>query len=109
MPRGDVPSALPVALCASLVAAYREPAKGAHGKKERTPSGWVTTQPQAGRSRELIPTPRQGLEATSVATETELEPAPQGARVGAPQRSKRDPVRPLRERIADLTPKQGRG
>ena len=36
------------------------------------------------------PTPRQGTTTTSVATETELEPAPQGARVGAPQRSKRD-------------------
>ena len=55
------------------------------------------------------PTPRQGPTTTSVATETELEPAPQGARVGAPQRSKRDLVRPLSERITDLTPKQGRG
>ena len=36
------------------------------------------------------PTPRLEPSTTSVGGGTELEPAPQGARVGAPQRSKRD-------------------
>src|SRR5689334_10077848 len=59
------------------------------GRNGRQADG-SSTQPQAGRSRELIPLPDREPSATPVATETELEPAPQGARVGAPLRSKRD-------------------
>ena len=58
------------------------------------------------RAENPLPT---GTRTTQVVRRNELDGSREGAKVGHPLRSKRDHGPAASERLADLTPKQGRG
>ena len=64
---------------------------------------------QEGRSHELTPLPTDSVR-THSGRQSELEEGPDRVlEWEPPQRSKRDTLRPLQERVTELTPKHGRG